>query len=128
MPKSATELVQEILFSTVLDSIAGLKAASGGLPNQLVRDIGTIHPNTTFADLPKEVQDAIGANVRLAFTRLLKEGYSIAQGAPEPARPRPQPQGPRPPRSGPPRDRPAGAAPRGGGPRRPPGKPGPPRG
>ena len=29
-----------------------------GLPNQLLRDVQAIHPNVTFADLPKELQDA----------------------------------------------------------------------
>jgi len=78
MPKPATELMQEILFSMFLDSVDALKRASNGLPNQLVRDLAAIHRNTTFADLPKEVQDAIAANVRAAFTRLLKEGYAVA--------------------------------------------------
>lgn len=78
MAKSATDLMQEILFSTVLDSIVALKDASNGLPNPLLRELNSIHPNTTFADLPKEVQGAIATNVRSAFTRLLKEGYSVA--------------------------------------------------
>lgn len=80
MAKSATDLMQEILFSTVLDSIVALKDAANGLPNPLLRELNSIHPNTTYADLPKEVQGAIATNVRSAFTRLLKEGYSVAQG------------------------------------------------
>lgn len=77
MPKTATELMQEILFSAFLDSLDALKAGSNGLPNLLVREVNSIHRNTTFADLPKEVQDAITTNVRSAFTKLLKEGYSV---------------------------------------------------
>ncbi|NIJ18702.1 hypothetical protein FHS95_000371 [Sphingomonas naasensis] len=110
MAKSATDLMQEILFSTVLDSIVALKDASNGLPNLLVREVNSIHPNTTFADLPKDVQAAIATNVRSAFTRLLKEGYSVAQGVeqrrPAPASPSPshRPRGGggerRPPRDG----------------------------
>lgn len=80
MAKSATDLMQEILFSTVLDSIVALKDAANGLPNPLLRELNSIHPNTTYADLPREVQAAIATNVRSAFTRLLKEGYSVAQG------------------------------------------------
>ena len=72
--------MQEILFSTVLDSIVALKDAANGLPNPLLRELNSIHPNTTYADLPKEVQAAIATNVRSAFTRLLKEGYSVGQG------------------------------------------------
>lgn len=113
MPKTATELMQEILFSAFLDSVDALKAGSNGLPNLLVRELNGIHRNTTFADLPKEVQDAITANVRGAFTKLLKEGYSVglasagARPAPaqrttdgrSPPRDRPRrPDGPRPPR------------------------------
>jgi hypothetical protein len=78
MSKSATDVMQEIIVSAVLDAIAALKAASKGLPNTLLRDVNAMHANTTFGDLPKELQDAIGANVRAAFTRLLKEGYAVA--------------------------------------------------
>jgi hypothetical protein len=94
MTKSATDLMQEIIFSAVLDAIGGLKAASKGLPNTLLRDINAIHANTTFADLPAELQASITASVRTAFQRLLKEGYSVSAGAPAPSR------GPRPPRDG----------------------------
>jgi hypothetical protein len=54
-----------------------LKRASGGLPNQLLRDVQAIHPNVTFADLPKELQVAIAESTRSAFTQLLKEGYAV---------------------------------------------------
>src|SRR3954468_15403212 len=80
MTKSATDVMQEILFSAFLDSVEALKAASKGMPNTLVRDLSALHANTTFADLPKEVQASLSASVRAAFTRLLKEGYSVAPG------------------------------------------------
>lgn len=109
MAKSATDLMQEILFSTVLDSIVALKDASNGLPNPLLRELNSIHPNTTYADLPKEVQGAIATNVRSAFTRLLKEGYSVAQGVEQRRVPSATPPSPHRPRGGagdrrPPRD------------------------
>lgn len=78
MSKSATDVMQEVIVSAVLDAIAALKVASKGMPNTLLRDLNAMHANTTFGDLPKELQDAIGANVRAAFTRLLKEGYAVA--------------------------------------------------
>lgn len=77
MPRAATDVMQSIIFSAVLDGIAALKRASGGLPNQLLRDVQAIHPNVTFADLPKELQDAIAESTRMAFTQLLKEGYAV---------------------------------------------------
>ena len=77
MQRAATDVMQSILFSAVLDGIAALKRASGGLPNQLLRDVQAIHPNVTFADLPKELQDAIAESTRAAFTQLLKEGYAV---------------------------------------------------
>lgn len=77
MQRSATEVMQSILFSTLLDAVQALKAASKGLPNQLLRDVQAIHPNVTFADLPKELQDAIAESTRAAFTQLLKEGYAV---------------------------------------------------
>jgi hypothetical protein len=82
MPKSATDVMQEIVSSAVLDALAALKSASKGLPNQLLRDLGAIHANSTFDDLPAEVQAAIGASVRAAFNRLLREGYSVSPAQP----------------------------------------------
>jgi hypothetical protein len=77
MPRAATDIMQSIIFSAVLDGIAALKRESRGLPNQLLRDVQAIHPNVTFADLPKELQDAIAESTRAAFTQLLKEGYAV---------------------------------------------------
>ena len=77
MPRAANDVMQSIIFSAILDGIAALKRASGGLPNQLLRDVQAIHPNVTFADLPKELQDAIAESTRAAFTQLLKEGYAV---------------------------------------------------
>src|SRR5438067_12122322 len=77
MPRAASEVMQSVIFSAILDGIAALKRASGGLPNQLLRDVQAIHPNVTFADLPKELQDAIAESTRAAFTQLLKEGYAV---------------------------------------------------
>jgi hypothetical protein len=71
--------MQEIIFSAVIDSLESLKSSSKGMPNTLLRDINSIHRNSTFADLPKELQSAIAASVRSAFNRLLKDGYSISQ-------------------------------------------------
>lgn len=77
MTRAANDVMQSVIFSAVLDALAALKRASGGLPNQLLRDVQAIHPNVTFADLPKEVQDSIAATTRAAFTQLLKEGYAV---------------------------------------------------
>src|ERR1044072_2426329 len=77
MQRAATEVMQSIVFSAVLDAVAALKSASGGLPNQLLRDVQAIHPHVMFADLPKELQDAIANSTRAAFTQLLKEGYAV---------------------------------------------------
>jgi hypothetical protein len=130
MRKSATDVMQDIVAAAVLDAIAALKAASRGLPNNLLRDLNAIHANTTFADLPAEVQTAVSASVRAAFSRLQKEGYSVSGG--EPATPRPPRPGTAPPasqhrpfrRPPPKRDGPAPARPPGkGGGGRPPRKP-----
>lgn len=77
MPRAATDVMQSIIFSALLNGIAALKRASGGLPNQLLRDVQAIHPNVTFADLPKELQDSLSESTRAAFTELLKEGYAV---------------------------------------------------
>ena len=52
MKSSATDIMQEILFSAVMDAVAALKTASKGMPNSLLRDINAMGPNTAFADLP----------------------------------------------------------------------------
>ena len=77
MPRAANDVMQSILFSAVLEGIGALKRASGGLPNQLLRDVQAIHPNVTFADLPKELQDQLAESTRSAFSQLLKEGYAV---------------------------------------------------
>src|SRR5438046_9157965 len=79
--KASNDVMQSILFSAVLDGIAALKRASGGLPIQRLRDVQAIHPNVTFADLPRELQDAIAESTRAAFTQLLKEGYAVGPRA-----------------------------------------------
>ncbi len=129
MQRAANEVMQSVIFSAVLDALAALKTASGGLPNQLLRDVQAIHPNVTFADLPKELQDAIVASTRAAFSQLLKEGYAVGpRHQQQPSRPLdrvPERRGPGPDRRGPPSDR----RPRGpGGPRRDPEGSGPGRG
>ena len=94
MSKSATDVMQDIVFSAVIDSIGALKAASKGVPNTLLRDLNSVHANTTLADLPPELQAAIATNVRAAFTRMLKEGYTVAPAgsvAPRAAPPPPRP-------------------------------------
>ena len=128
MTRAASDVMQSIIFSAVLEGLAALKRASGGLPNQLLRDVQAIHPNVTFADLPKELQDQIAETTRSAFTQLLKEGYAVG--------PRQQMQQSRPidrvperDRRGPPRGLPqgqrrGGRPPRGDGPDKPRGGPG----
>jgi hypothetical protein len=125
MPRAANDVMQSIIFSAVLDGLAALKRASGGLPNQLLRDVQAIHPNVTFADLPKELQDQIAETTRSAFTQLLKEGYAVGprqqmqqtrpmDRVPERQRPSDRRGPPRGPRRGPPSgeggDRPRGPA------------------
>ena len=139
MPRAANDVMQSILFSAVLDALAALKRASGGLPNQLLRDVQAIHPNVTFADLPKELQDQLAESTRSAFTQLLKEGYAVG---PRDQRPTSRPMDrvperprtndrrgpPRGPRRGPPSGNEPNRGPRGPGggpsrPRKPKGKP-----
>jgi hypothetical protein len=137
MPRAANDVMQSIIFSAMLDGLAALKRASGGLPNQLLRDVQAIHPNVTFADLPKELQDQIAESTRAAFTQLLKEGYAVGprqqmqasrpiDRVPERQRPTDRRGPPRGPRRGPPAGE-GDRGPRGPGgpsrPRKPKGKP-----
>src|SRR6476661_8907345 len=126
MARAAQDVMQSILFSAVLDGIAALKRASGGLPNQLLRDVQAIHPNVTFADLPKELQDQLAESTRAAFTSLLKEGYAVGprdqmrQSRPMDRVPERQRPGDRrgPPHGPTPGHRRGGRPPKGGGPKR----------
>jgi hypothetical protein len=125
MQRAANDVMQSIIFSAVLDALAALKRASGGLPNQLLRDVQAIHPNVTFADLPKALQDQIAESTRTAFTQLLKEGYAVGPRAQVqasrpmdrvPERQRPAPGDRRgPPRGPSPGHRRGGRPPKGGG-------------
>jgi len=131
MARAATDVMQSILFSAVLDGIAALKKGSGGLPNQLLREVQAIHPNVTFADLPKELQDAIAQSTRAAFTQLLKEGYAVGPRQ-QMQQTRPMDRVPERDRRGPPRGpaqghRRGGRPPKGDGPDKPGGGPSRPR-
>ena len=123
MQKAANDVMQSIIFSAMLDGLAALKRASGGLPNQLLRDVQAIHANVTFADLPKELQDQIAETTRAAFTQLLKEGYAVGPRQ-QMQQSRPMDRVPERDRRGPPRgaaegQRRGGRPPRGGGDDRP---------
>src|SRR3954452_4901950 len=126
MPRAANDVMQSIIFSAVLDGLAALKRGSGGLPNQLLRDVQAIHPNVTFAGLPKELQNQIVESTRAAFTQLLKEGYAVGprqqmqqsrpmDRVPERQRPVDRRGPPRGPYRGPPRDGAPDKGPRGPG-------------
>ena len=132
MQRAASDVMQSILLSAVIDALEAMKAASKGVPNLMLRDLQTVHRNITFADLPKPVQDSIAQSVRAAFTQFLKEGYAVGpkqqvqQSRPLDRVPERQRSGPNE-RRGPPRG--ASRGPRPGGSGRPGGKPGgPPRG
>jgi len=134
MPKAAADVVRSVLFSAVIDAIEALRASSKGLPNNMLRDLQSIHRNTAFEDLPKEVQDSIVKSVHSAFGELLKEGYAVGpRAAVQQSRPmdrvperqrggpgdrRGPPRGHRPRGPGGPRNGPGGNGP-GKGPRRP---------
>jgi hypothetical protein len=132
MPKAAADVVRSVLFSAVIDAIEALRASSKGLPNNMLRDLQSIHRNTAFEDLPREVQESIAQSVRSAFGELLKEGYAVGpRAAIQQSRPmdrvperqrggpgdrRGPPRGPRRGPGGGPRQRPGGKGP-GKGPR-----------
>ena len=77
MQRAASDVMQSILLSAVIDALEAMKDASRGVPNLVLRDLQSVHRNTTFADLPKPVQDSIAQSVRAAFTQFLKEGYAV---------------------------------------------------
>ena len=81
MSKAASEVMQSILIAAVTEAIEALKAGAKGLPNNLLRDIQSVHPNAGFAELPKGLQDSINLSVRNAFNQLLKEGYAVGPKA-----------------------------------------------
>ena len=90
--KSASEVMHDVIVAAVIDGLGALRAASKGVPNALLRDLGAIHPNTTFQDLPAELQASIQTSVRAAFTRLQSEGYTVLNPKVAGVTPRPQPR------------------------------------
>ncbi len=81
MTKAASDVMQSVLIAAVVEAIEALRASSGGLPNNLLRDLQGVHRNAAFADLPKALQDSINQSVRTAFNQLLKEGYAVGPKA-----------------------------------------------
>ena len=84
MARAANDVMQSIIFGAVLEGIAALKRASGGLPNQLLRDVQAIHANVTFADLAKELQDMGYVLQKQGFNGDI-QAIKINGDAPEPA-------------------------------------------
>ncbi|HET9354906.1 MAG TPA: hypothetical protein VFO42_01930 [Sphingomicrobium sp.] len=87
MTKAASDVMQDVLIDAVVEAIEALRASSGGLPNNLLRDIQGIHRNAAYSDLPKALQDSINQSVRAAFNQLLKEGYAVGPKADMQSRP-----------------------------------------
>jgi hypothetical protein len=116
MARSATEIMQDVINAAVVDAIVALKDASQGMPNALLRDLGAIHANTAFADLPPAVQKAVTASVRNAFAQLQRDGYVVAEAKSVlPSTPRPGfTRDSRPPEHRPRRGPPKPGGPRGG--------------
>lgn len=81
MTKAASDVMQSVLIAAVVEAIEALRASSGGLPNNLLRDLQGVHRNAAYADLPKALQDSISLSVRTAFNQLLKEGYAVGPKA-----------------------------------------------
>ncbi len=81
MTKAASDVMQSVLIAAVVEAIEALRASSGGLPNNLLRDLQGVHRNAAYADLPKALQDSINQSVRTAFNQLLKEGYAVGPKA-----------------------------------------------
>ena len=81
MTKAASDVMQSVLIAAVVEAIEALRASSGGLPNNLLRDLQSVHRNAGFADLPKALQDSINQSVRTSFNELLKEGYAVGPKA-----------------------------------------------
>ena len=121
MQRAASDVMQSVILSAVIDAVEAMKAASKGVPNLMLRDLQSVHRNTTFTDLPKPVQDSIAQSVRAAFTQLLKEGYAVGpkqqvqQSRPIDRVPERQHRGPQADRRGPPRGPGRGPRPGGGG-------------
>ena len=127
MQRAASDVMQSVILSAVIEAVEALKLSSKGVPNIMLRELQSVHRNTTFTDLPEALQDSILQSVRAAFTQLLKEGYAVGpkqavqQSRPMdrvPERDRRGPPDRRSVRSGPGRrDRPGGGKPGGKGPR-----------
>lgn len=94
MTRSAAEVMHDVIVAAVIDGLGALRTASKGVPNALLRDLAAIHPNTTFKDLPADLQASIQMSVRAAFTKLQSEGYTVLNPKVAGVSPRPpRPQG-----------------------------------
>jgi len=77
MKKSANEVVRAALFSAVVNALDAFREESGGAAQAMIRDLGAVHSNTAFTDLPESVQKALTKSTEEALRRLLKEGYVV---------------------------------------------------
>lgn len=75
--KTATEVVQDALFSAIIDAVMAVKNDAKGMPNTVLREVNAMHANSTFADLPEHVQKSIRESTKSTLNRLRKEGFSV---------------------------------------------------
>lgn len=77
MEKSAKQIIKEALFNGLVEAITAMKRNSGHSPNVLLRDIASIHSNTTLNDLPDYVSKSIATSVEDTLNKLHKHGYAV---------------------------------------------------
>lgn len=77
MSSSANSVIRASIFSALIEVVDGYRSRANGVMNVFARDLGTLHPNTAFDDLPDDIQKIIIESTDEAFRRLLKDGYVI---------------------------------------------------
>ncbi len=78
MNKSAVENFREIIFSSIIDAITASRKASGGVPNNMLRELNSLHDNTAFDTLPPHLTNAINESAANALQKLRSQGYVVA--------------------------------------------------
>ncbi len=69
----------DILASSITEALDSMKKSANGMPNVLLRDIQSIHVNSTLDELPDSAKGAILNCVSSALSRLQAEGFVITK-------------------------------------------------
>lgn len=74
---SANEALEEAVLWAFLELLAEVKRGNGNIDNMTMREVKSLHANTTKGDLSPHLKKALGNVTRSSMGYLNKNGYKV---------------------------------------------------